>query len=227
MAEITFPKGFLWGAGTSSYQIEGAWNRDGKGLSIWDTFTHASGNIKNNETGDIACDHYYRFKDDVKLMKELGLTTYRFSVSWPRIFPKGDFELNKEGVNFYDRLVDELLKNGIEPMITLYHWDMPQDLMDRGGLLSRGFIAAFETYADYLFEYFGSRVKKWVTFNEPWVFTFCSYKKGGLPPRMKGMQNGIDSTHITNLAHAAAVRKFREKNIKDGVIGTVQCAFHF
>lgn len=227
MAKIKFPDGFLWGAGTSSYQIEGAWNKDGKGASIWDTFTHAQGNIKNNETGDIACDHYFRFKDDVQLMKELGLKTYRFSISWPRIFPKGNFELNKEGIIFYDRLVDELLKNGIEPMITLYHWDMPQDLMDRGGLLSRDFIPAYEAYADYLFDYFGSRVKKWITFNEPWVFTFCSYKKGNFPPRMKGIQNGIDSTHITNLAHAAAVRKFRGKNIKNGIIGTAQCAFHF
>ena len=160
-------------------------------------------------------------------MKELGLTSYRFSISWPRIFPKGGTELNKEGLNFYDRLVDELLKNGIEPMVTLYHWDMPQDLMDRGGLLSRGFITGFEAYADFLFGYFGSRVSKWITFNEPWVFTFCSYKKGLLPPRMKGVQNGIDSCHITNLAHAAAVRKFRERSIRNGAIGTAQCAFHF
>lgn len=128
-----FPKGFIWGTATSAYQIEGAWNEDGKGESIWDNFTHKSGNIKNHETGDIACDHYHRYKEDIQIMKNMGVMCYRFSVSWPRIFPNGVGKQNKKGLDFYKKLVDELLAANIQPAITLYHWDLPQKLQEKGG----------------------------------------------------------------------------------------------
>src|SRR5215472_10022607 len=133
----TFPKGFYWGVGTSSYQIEGAWNEDGKGLSIWDTYTHKPGNIKNNDTGDVANDHYHRYKEDVGLMKSIGASAYRFSISWPRIFPNGTGQPNAKGLDFYDRLVDELVAAEITPFATLYHWELPQALQDRGGWQNR------------------------------------------------------------------------------------------
>src|SRR5262245_14556192 len=129
----TFPKGFFWGVGTSSYQIEGAWKEDGKGLSIWDTYAHKAGNIKNNDTGDVANDHYHRYKEDVALMKDIGASSYRFSVAWPRIFPEGSGQPNAKGLDFYSRLVDELKSAGIEPFATLYHWDLPQTLQDKYG----------------------------------------------------------------------------------------------
>src|SRR5262245_44122219 len=126
-----FPKGFYWGVGTSSYQIEAAWNEDGKGLSIWDTYAHKPGNIKNNDTGDVANDHYHRYKEDVALMKNIGVKAYRFSIAWPRIFPEGTGQPNQKGLDFYRRLVDELIAAGIEPFATLYHWDLPQNLQDK------------------------------------------------------------------------------------------------
>ncbi len=227
MAEIIFPEGFLWGTGTSAYQIEGAWNRDGKGPSIWDEYTHIPGNIKNNDTGDTACDHYYRFKEDVAIMKELGLTSYRFSLSWPRIFPEGRGTVNKKGVRFYDDLINELLANGIEPFVTLYHWDMPSALMDKGGMEDREFIKIFADYADFAFEHFGDRVKKWITFNEPWVVTYISLAKGFMPPKARSIDRALKATHILNLSHAAAVKRFRYRNIKGGIIGAAHCAFHF
>ena len=150
-----FPEQFLWGVACASYQCEGAWDEDGKGPSIWDDFCHdPAGHIRNGDTGDIACDVYHRFREDIALMKKLGIKAYRFSISWPRVIPDGDGEVNEAGLRFYDELVDELLKNGIEPLITLYHWDLPSALQDKGGWLNRDIVAAFGRYAELIAERF-------------------------------------------------------------------------
>src|SRR5262245_45338674 len=163
----TFPKGFYWGVGTSSYQIEGAWNEDGKSPSIWDTYAHQPGNIKNNDNADVANDHYHRYKEDVALMKGIGASAYRFSVAWPRIFPTGTGKPNPKGLGFYDRLVDELKAAGIEPFATLYHWDLPQALQDQyRGWQSKDTAKAFADYAGYVAQQLGDRVKHYFTINE-------------------------------------------------------------
>ncbi len=222
-----FPKDFIWGAGTSAYQIEGAWDEDGKGPSAWDMFVRAPGRITNNDTGDIACDHYHRWKEDVALMKEVGLQTYRLSVNWPRVLPKGRGNVNEKGLEFYDNLVNELLKNGIEPVITLYHWEMPQALMERGGWTNRDIVEAFREYAGVLFDRLGDRVKRWISFNENWVSAFPAYWQGVLPPGKKNnAQGALRAAHHINLAHAAAMELMRKK-VKKGVMGTAQCAFNF
>ncbi len=170
-----FPDGFYWGVATSSYQIEGAWDEDGKGLSIWDAYAHTPGNIHNDDNGDVANDHYHRYKEDVALMKSIGATAYRFSIAWPRIFPEGVGEPNPKGLDFYSRLVDELLGAGIEPFATLYHWDQPQTLQDRyGGWQSKETAQAFAEYAGYVVEQLGDRVKHYFTINE-----FASFVEGG------------------------------------------------
>jgi beta-glucosidase len=170
-----FPAGFRWGVATASYQIEGAWCDDGKGPSIWDTFCHTPGKIKNNDTGDIANDHYHRYKEDVALMKSIGATAYRFSIAWPRIFPEGAGQPNPKGLDFYNRLVDELLHAGIEPFATLYHWDLPQTLQDKyGGWQSKDTAKVFADYAGYMAEQLGDRVKHYFTINE-----FASFVEGG------------------------------------------------
>jgi beta-glucosidase len=170
-----FPDGFYWGVATSSYQIEGAWNEDGKGVSIWDTYAHTPGNIKNDDNGDVANDHYHRYKEDVALMRDIGANAYRFSIAWPRIFPGGAGQPNQRGIDFYKRLVDELLKAGIAPFATLYHWDLPQALQDRyGGWRSKETSKAFAGYAGYVAEQLGDRVKHYFTINE-----FASFVEGG------------------------------------------------
>jgi beta-glucosidase len=170
-----FPDEFYWGVATSSYQIEGAWNEDGKGVSIWDTFAHTPGNIKNNDNGDVANDHYHRYKEDVALMRSIGANAYRFSIAWPRIFPGGTGQPNQKGLDFYHRLVDELLGAGIEPFATLYHWDLPQTLQDKyGGWQSKDTAKAFADYAGYMAEQLGDRVKHYFTINE-----FASFVEGG------------------------------------------------
>jgi beta-glucosidase len=169
-----FPKDFFWGTATSSYQIEGAWNEDGKSPSIWDTYAHTPGKIKNNDTGDVANDHYQRYKEDVKLMKDLGATAYRFSIAWPRIFPNGTGKPNAKGLDFYSRLVDELVAAGIAPFATLYHWDLPQALQDKKGWQSRDTARAFGDYAGYMAEKLSDRVRHFFTINE-----FRSFVDGG------------------------------------------------
>ncbi|TMG00687.1 MAG: glycosyl hydrolase family protein, partial [Chloroflexi bacterium] len=175
---VKFPPDFSWGTATASYQVEGAWDEDGKGESIWDRFSHEPGRIMNGDTGDVACDQYHRYKEDVALMKELGLRGYRFSISWPRIFPEGKGKMNQAGLDYYNRLVDELLANGIRPFPTLYHWDLPQALQDEGGWANRDIIGHFTTYAETCIKSLGDRVKHWMVFNEPWVFTFLGYIAG-------------------------------------------------
>jgi beta-glucosidase len=161
-----FPDGFYWGVATSSYQIEGAWDEDGKGVSIWDTYAHTPGKIENDDTGDVANDHYHRYKEDVALMKSIGATAYRFSIAWPRIFPEGTGRPNAKGVDFYNRLVDELLAAGIEPFATLYHWDLPQALQDAKGWQTMETVNAFAEYAGYVAEHLSDRVKHFFTINE-------------------------------------------------------------
>jgi beta-glucosidase len=193
-----FPKGFFWGVATSSYQIEGAWNEDGKGLSIWDTYTHQPGHIKNDDTGDTANDHYHRYKEDVGLMKEIGAGAYRFSVSWPRIFPDGTGQPNQKGLDFYNRLVDELKTAGIEPFVTLYHWDLPQTLQDKyGGWQSKDTAKAFADYAGYMSEKLGDRVKYYFTINE-----FRSFVEGGY----QGLDIQVGGGKIVHLGGAPGLR---------------------
>ncbi|HEY2248184.1 MAG TPA: family 1 glycosylhydrolase, partial [Bradyrhizobium sp.] len=163
-----FPSGFIWGTATSAYQIEGAVNEDGRGLSIWDTFSHTPGKIADHTNADRANDHYHRYKEDVALIKALGVKAYRFSIAWPRVFPDGDGAPNPKGLDFYNRLIDELLANGIEPFATLYHWDLPQSLQDRvGGWQSSKTSQAFGNYAGYVAERLSDRVKNFFTLNEP------------------------------------------------------------
>ena len=217
MKKLKFPEGFIWGAATASYQIEGAWNEDGKGESVWDKFSHIPGKIQNGDTGDIACDHYHRYKEDVQIMKELGLNAYRFSVSWPRIFPKGKGNINLKGVQFYDNLINELVKNDIEPVLTLYHWDLPIELNKIGAWESREVVDAFTEYARFMFNHFGDRVKKWITFNEPLVFAVWFYFIGIYGE--KDLTSGMRATHLVNVAHAKAIEAFRSSDHSDGKIG--------
>jgi beta-glucosidase len=182
VSQRSFPQGFLWGVATAAYQIEGAVNVDGRGPSIWDTFSHTPGKVFQGQTGDVACDHYHRWPDDIKLMQQLGVSAYRFSVAWPRIYPQGTGPINATGLEFYDRLVDGLLAAKITPFITLYHWDLPQALEDKGGWTNRATVDAFVAYADTVAKRLGDRVKNWMTFNEPWVSAFVGYYIGAHAP---------------------------------------------
>lgn len=204
-SQAVFPKGFVWGAATSAYQIEGAWNEDGKGESIWDRFCHTPGKIANGDTGDVACDHYHRWREDVALMRELGLRAYRFSISWPRLLPEGRGRVNPRGLDFYNRLVDALLDAGITPWVTLYHWDLPQVLQDRGGWPARGTAEAFAEYADLVSRNLGDRVKHWMPLNEPWVSAFVGYLEGRHAPGHTDLDEALAAAHHLLLAHGWAV----------------------
>ena len=219
MPEVDFPKGFVWGCATSSYQIEGASNEDGKGESIWDRFCHEPGHIKNGDTGDLACDHYHRYRQDVALMKELGLKGYRFSISWPRIFPEGKGQVNRKGLDFYSRLVDELLAAGITPFPTLYHWDLPQALQDQGGWANRDTAQHFADYCAAVVDHLGPRAKSWMIFNEPWMFTILGYMAGIHAPGLRDPSMALRTTHIANLAQGLAVRAVRATG-KAEAVGT-------
>ena len=209
MTRLAFPPDFVWGCATASYQIEGAWNEDGKGESIWDRFSHTPGRVMNGDTGDIACDHYHRYREDVALMKELGLKGYRFSISWPRVFPAGKGEVNGKGLDFYSRLVDELLAAGIEPLPTLYHWDLPQALEDEGGWANRETAKHFADYAATVVAHLGDRVKRWSIFNEQLSFTVLGYMVGYHAPGIRDPALGLRTTHIANLAQGLAARAMR------------------
>ena len=180
---LTFPDQFVWGASTAAYQIEGAWQEDGRGESIWDRFSHTPGKTHHGDNGDVACDHYHRWPEDIALMKQLGLKAYRFSTAWPRIYPQGRGALNQAGLEFYDRLVDALLAANIEPYITLYHWDLPQALEDEGGWVARDTAYAFADYAETMVRQLGDRVRHWTTFNEPWCTAFLGhFDTANMPP---------------------------------------------
>jgi beta-glucosidase len=219
-----FPKGFLWGTATASYQIEGAWQEDGRGESIWDRFAHTPGKIKNDDTGDVAVDHYHRYKEDVQLMKALGNTTYRFSIAWPRIFPQGTGAPNPKGLDFYNRLIDELLANGIEPFATLYHWDLPQALQDRGdGWESRDTPKAFADYAGYVAGKLSDRVKHFFTINEFTSFVEYGHGGGQLAPGFKLPSARLNQVRFhAVLAHGLAVQAIRAKGRHGTKVGPAE-----
>lgn len=217
---LTFPTGFLWGVATSAFQIEGAVDVDGRGESIWDRFSAAPGAIADGSTGARACDHYHRVETDLDLLSELGVGAYRFSIAWPRLFPDGGTTLNPAGLAFYDRLVDGLLDRGIRPAPTLYHWDLPQPLQDRGGWPARDTVGRFVHYATAVFEALGDRVRLWMTHNEPWMASFIGHLRGVHAPGLRDLQSALRAAHHLLLSHGEAVRAFRASG-RPGEIGIV------
>ncbi len=215
-----FPQNFLWGTATAAYQIEGAVKEDGRGPSIWDVFSHTPGKIFQNHNGDVATDHYHRYVEDVEIMADIGLNSYRFSISWPRVMPDGKRK-NQKGIDFYNKLVDLLLEKGIKPLITLYHWDYPYALYEKGLDWRHPDSAMyFRDYAGAIFEIFGDRVKLWATINEPWCVAFLGYFFGEHAPGHQNIKEAYEVAHNLLRAHGHAVRVFREI-VKDGEIGIV------
>jgi beta-glucosidase len=205
-----FPKNFIWGAASAAYQVEGAAYEDGKGLSVWDTYCHRPGAIRNNQTGDLACDHYHRFREDIALMRAIGLQAYRFSICWSRVLPEGIGKTNEKGLDFYDQLVDELLGAGIQPFVTLFHWDYPQALFNRGGWLNPASPDWFAEYASLVAQTLGDRVKFWVTHNEPQVFIGMGYADGSEAPGLKlSWREVLLAGHNALLGHGKAVQALR------------------
>ncbi len=209
MPIIKFPSNFLWGAATASYQVEGAWDSDGKGESIWDRFSHTPGKVTGGDTGDIACDHYHRYEDDIALMRRMGLKAYRFSTAWPRVLPDGRGPVNQAALDFYDRLVDRLLAANIEPYLTLYHWDLPQALQDQGGWNARETAYWFADYAALMSHRLGDRVRYWATLNEPAVVAFLGNRDGVHAPGIKDEKIARQVAHHLLLGHGLAVQALR------------------
>lgn len=209
MTSIEFPKGFLWGSATSAYQVEGSPLADGAGPSIWQRFMHTPGLVPSGDTGDVACDHYRRWAGDVALMRELGMQAYRFSIAWARVLPEGKGAVNPKGLDFYERLVDALLEGGIEPIITLFHWDLPAALDDLGGWLNPDIAGWFADYGQAVYRRLGDRVKKWATLNEPWVVTDGGYLHGALAPGHKNRWEAPIASRNLMRAHGAAVQAYR------------------
>jgi len=218
---LVFPPGFTFGSATAAYQVEGAFDEDGRGPSIWDTFSKTPGKVSNGDTGDVACDHYHRWESDLDLMKELGLGAYRFSIAWPRIQPDGPSTgartgwVNQRGIDFYSRLVDGLLERGIRPVATLYHWDLPQVLEDAGGWPVRATADAFEEYAAIMGGALGDRVHTWTTLNEPWCSAYLGYGQGGHAPGRHEPDAALAAVHHLNLAHGRAVHALRATSTGD------------
>jgi beta-glucosidase len=206
---MRFPDDFLWGTATASYQIEGAVGEGGRGASIWDTFSHTPGKVYRGDTGDIACDHYHRLEEDLDLMAELGLQAYRFSVAWPRVQPSGSGAPNQEGLDFYRRLVDGLRQRDIVPMLTLYHWDLPQALEDRGGWTNRETSERFAEYAGIVYDAFSEEVEYWITLNEPWVVSWMGHGLGVHAPGRKDSAAALAATHHLLLGHGLALERMR------------------
>ncbi len=204
-----YPPNFLWGSATASYQVEGAWNEDGKGKSIWDRFSHTPGKIEDRSTGDVACDHYHRYQEDIALMRGLGLKAYRFSTAWPRVLPAGRGRVNLPGLDFYDRLVDALCAANIEPFLTLYHWDLPQALQDEGGWMNRDTCHTFADYAALMVKRLGDRVKYWTTFNEPSVVMIDGHLVGAHAPGIQDPKTAYQVGHHLMVAHGLAVQAMR------------------
>ncbi|UCC65055.1 MAG: beta-glucosidase, partial [Anaerolineae bacterium] len=204
-----FPPGFLLGAATAAYQVEGGARDGGRGESIWDRFSHTPGKTYAGHTGDVACDHYHRWQEDVELMAELGLRAYRFSIAWPRVMPEGRGPVNPAGLDFYDRLVDALLDRGIQPFVTLYHWDLPQALQDIGGWPSRSLVGYFADYAAVVVGRLGDRVRHWITLNEPWVFAFVGYLERRHAPGLRDLAAALQAAHHALVAHGRATDAIR------------------
>ena len=220
MSKLSFPEGFVWGAATSSYQIEGAAQADGKGKSNWDVFSHTPGNTVNGDTGDMACDHYNRWPEDIQLMRSLGLDSYRFSIAWPRIFPEGRGTVNQKGLDFYSRLIDGLLEAGITPLATLHHWDYPWALESEGGWRERAMVDRFAEYTDVVTQALGDRVKRWATHNEPSIFAFLGHWVGFHSPGMRDFTAALKVSHHLLLSHGMAVPIVRA-NVADAKVGIV------
>lgn len=213
---MNFPEGFLWGTATASYQVEGAVNEDGRGPSIWDTFSHAPDRVYRGDTGDIACDQYHRLKGDLDLMAEFGIKAYRFSVAWPRIQPEGSGAVNQKGLDYYRRLVEGLHERGIEPMLTLYHWDLPQPLEDRGGWTSRETSERFAEYTGIVYGSLADSVRFWVTLNEPWVSSWLGYGVGVHAPGHRSISKALAATHHLLLGHGLAMQEMRSRGNSGG-----------
>lgn len=224
---MKFPANFVWGVATASYQIEGAAHADGRGESIWDRFSHTPGNVLNGDTGDVACNHYHLYKEDVALIKELGVDSYRFSIAWPRIFPRGGGQMNVKGIDFYKRLIDELLQQGIKPAVTLYHWDLPQALEDQGGWLTRDTAYFFRDYAARVFEELGDTVDSWITLNEPWCSAYLGYGNGHHAPGKKSETDHLIATHHLLFSHGLAVEAYRELQLSPKIGITLNLAPHY
>jgi len=217
---MDFPEDFFWGTATAAYQIEGAWNEDGKGLSVWDMFCRKEGTVWNNQSGDVACDHYHRYKEDVALLKQLGVKAYRFSISWPRVLPEGTGKVNAKGLGFYDRLVDELKEAGIEPFATLFHWDYPHELYCKGGWLNPESPEWFAEYAGKTAGKLGDRVKHWITLNEPQCFVIFGHGENrAAPGDMLGIDEIIRIKHHVLKSHGRGVEKIRSVAGKTAKIG--------
>jgi len=209
---MTFPREFVWGAATAAYQIEGATTEDGRGESIWDRFCRTPGKVANGDTGDRACEHYHLWREDLELMSSLGLQAYRFSISWPRIQPDGRGPVNQKGLDFYRRLVEGLLEREIAPLGTMYHWDLPQRLQDRGGWAAREVVDRFADYSELVFDGLGDLVDNWVTHNEPWVTAFLGYAYGTKAPGLRDWHTALAAAHHVLLSHGRAVTAFRDGN---------------
>jgi len=207
--EITFPKGFLWGSATASYQVEGAWNIDGRGESIWDRFSHTPGNVKGAWTGDVACDDYHRFPEDLALMKQMNLRSYRYSIAWPRIQPSGSGASNQKGIDYYKRLTDAVVGAGMRPLVTLFHWDLPQPLEDQGGWPNRDTAARFADYVEIVVKALGDRINTWAIFNEPWVFTYVGYAEGRHAPGKTDFDLFLKASHTVNLSQGDGFRAIK------------------
>ena len=218
--ESAFPADFVWGASTSSYQIEGAVEEDGRGKSIWDVYSHSPGRVKGGDTGDVACDHYHRWVEDIEWLARGGFNAYRFSTAWPRILPAGTGAVEHRGLDFYDRLVDGLVTRGITPWLCLYHWDLPQALQDRGGWVNRDIAGQFADYAGIVARRLGDRVKHWAMFNEANVHALFGYGTGGHAPGLTGLPNMLAATHHQNLAQGRALQALRAER-SDFRLGTV------
>ena len=215
---LVFPKKFLWGTATSAYQIEGAWNADGKGESIWDVFSHIEGKTCNSANGDTACDFYHLFDRDIELMADLGYRALRISLAWTRIYPSGEGELNRKGIAFYRRVLQTLQEKKITPVVTLFHWDLPRALEEKGGWRSRNTVDAFIRYAETCFRELGDLVDYWITFNEPSVITYMGHFTGEMAPGIKDLEAAAKAIHHINLAHGGAIKAFRETG-QDSKIG--------
>ncbi|GAH40366.1 unnamed protein product, partial [marine sediment metagenome] len=219
---VRFPENFVWGAATASYQIEGGYNEDGKGESIWDRFCRTPGKVQDGDRGDVACNHYHRYRDDVKLMKAISLNAYRFSIAWSRIFPQGKGQVNQDGLDFYERVVDELLNSGIEPFVTLYHWDLPQALQEKGGWANKDTIGYFKDYAEEVSRKLGNRVHFWITHNEPWVVSFLGHHLGIHAPGIKNLSTALKVSHHLLLSHGETVAVIRDNGDEKTQIGITQ-----
>jgi len=214
MERLEFPKDFLWGTSTASYQVEGGSREGGRGESIWDTFARKPGAVYAGENGDVACDQYHRYKEDIALMAELGFTSYRFSIAWPRILPEGRGKLNPEGVAYYRKLCEELHKYNIHTCVTLYHWDLPQKLEDEGGWTNRSIVSAFEEYVKICYKELGDLVDMWITINEPLCVAHLGYLYGVHAPGIRDQQKTFAAIHYVNMAHGIAVKEYRKTGLK-------------